>query len=130
MAIKKSNVKESLTSYLDLPWTYTITQEKDDETGKIYIVRVNELPGVVTDAPTIAEAMECIKEAMMLAFRMYKDAGEEIQVPITEKDFAGNIAYRTTSERHYLIAREARKRNMSLSQVIDTLIDTAVSKKL
>ena len=66
---------------------------------------------------------------MLLSFRMYHDAGEETPVPITEKDFAGNIAYRTTSERHYLIAREARKRNMSLSQVIDNFIDKAVTHK-
>lgn len=82
---------------------------------------------MVTDAPTIPEAIDLIKEAMSLSFKMSIDACDGIPEPITEKDFAGNIAYRTTSERHYLIAREARKRNMSLSQVIDTLIDKAVS---
>lgn len=125
MATVKSNTKKSLSSYLDLPWTYTITQEVDKETGKIYTVRVNELSGVVSDAPTIEEVMALIKEAMMLSFKMYQEAGEEIPEPISKKNFAGNIAYRTTSERHYLIAREARKRNMSLSQIIDTFIDTA-----
>ena len=44
MATVKSNTKKSFSSYLDLPWTYTITQKVDKETGKIYTVKVvNEL---------------------------------------------------------------------------------------
>ena len=74
--------------------------------------------------------MALIKEAMMLSFKMYQEAGEEIPEPISKKNFAGNIAHPTTSERHYLIAREARKRNMSLSQIIDTFIDTAKANVL
>lgn len=41
----------------------------------------------------------------------------------------GNIAYRTTSKRHFLLARQAKKRDLSLSQVIDTLVDVTLSKK-
>jgi predicted RNase H-like HicB family nuclease len=127
MDTKKANIDFSY--YLDLPWTYTIEQAQDENNNKIYIVRVNELPGVVTDAPTIEEAMKLIKEAMSLAFEMYLESGEEIPEPIKESHFKGNIAYRTTSRRHYLIAREAQKRNLSLSQLIDTLIDVATGKR-
>ncbi len=66
--------------YLQLNWTYTF--ETATENGEsFYIVRVKELPGVVTDAPTIPEAMELIKEAMTGLFEMYLEAGEEIPVP-------------------------------------------------
>jgi predicted RNase H-like HicB family nuclease len=68
----------SFQYYLDLPWTFTVETEITKEEGKIYIVRVNELLGVVTDAPTIESAMESIKEAMLLAFEMYRESGEEI----------------------------------------------------
>ena len=68
--------------YLNLHWTYTIEQGADEKNKKIYIVRVNELPGVVTDAPNIQEAMERIKDAMLGAFRLYKKHGEEIPEPI------------------------------------------------
>ncbi len=46
-----------------------------------------------------------------------------------QKLFKGNIAYRTTPERHYRIAREAEKRNLSLSQFIDGSIDSDLRKR-
>ena len=76
------NKKQQSTELLDLPWTYTITQEPDHETGKIFIVRVDELPGCVTDAPTIEEAMHSIRAAMLVSFKMYQEAGEEIPLPL------------------------------------------------
>ncbi len=111
-------------NYLNLAWTYTITQGVDGKNKKIYIVRVNELPGVCTDAPTIPKALELIKDAMLGAFELYQKHEQEIPVPIDEKKFKGEIAYRTTSGRHYLIAREAQRRGLSLSKVIDDLIDS------
>jgi len=129
MAIKKKNnikkVPKNLEYYLNLPWTYSIETDVDTKGNRHYVVRVNELPGVCTDAPTIPKAMEEIKEAMLLAFEMYLAAGEEIPQPVDESKFQGNIAYRTTSRRHYIIAKEAEKRGQSLSRVIDDFIDVA-----
>jgi predicted RNase H-like HicB family nuclease len=129
MATKKTSIKytKDIQYYLDLPWTYIIEQAHDEKNRKIYIVRVQELPGVSTDALTMPKALESIKEAMALAFEMYLESGDEIPVPIDEDLFKGNIAYRTTSRRHYLIAKEAQKRSVSLSQVIDTMIDSLLS---
>jgi predicted RNase H-like HicB family nuclease len=127
MATKKPYKKVSY--YLDLPWTYTVEQATDENKKKIYIVRVNELPGICTDAQTFDEAMALIKEPMQAAFEFYMENGEEIPEPVKLEDFKGNIAYRTTSKRHYLISKEAQKRELSLSQVIDSLIDTALARK-
>ena len=128
MATKKTNAKKykNIQHYLDLPWTYAIEQAKDEKNKKIFIVRVNELPGVSTDAHTIEEAMENIQEAMSLTFELYMESGEEIPVPIDEKQYKGNIAYRTSPRRHYDIAKAAQKRNLSLSSIIDTLVDSAL----
>lgn len=116
---------KSLDYYLELPWTYTIEQAHDEKNKRIYIIKVNELPGVATDAHSIEQAMELIKEAMTLAFEMYMESGDEIPEPIDENKYKGNIAYRTTPRRHHFIAQEAEKRNSSLSQTIDSLIDFA-----
>ena len=121
---------EKLSYYLNLPWTYTVEQSKDENNNKIYVVRVNELPGICTDALSLDEAMELIKEPMTAAFKLYMKHGEDIPEPVREEDFKGNIAYRTTSKRHYLISKEAQKREQSLSQVIDSLIDTALVRKV
>ena len=127
MGIKKQYKK--LSYYFNLPWTYTVEQAKDENNKKIYVVRVNELPGICTDAHSVDQAMELIKEPMLAAFEFYMENGEDIPEPINEKDFKGKIAYRTTSQRHYLISKEAQKREQSLSQVIDNLVDTLIASK-
>ncbi len=120
--------KKTLQYYLNLPWSYTIETARDE--GKtLYIISVNELPGICTDAPTINEAMNLIKEAMKATFELYMENNEEIPEPIDEEKYKGNVAYRTTSRRHYLIAREARRKKASLSVIIDECIDNSLRKK-
>ena len=127
MAMKKSN-KKIIDHYLNLPWSYTVETAKED--GKtLYIVCVNELQGVCTDASTIDAAMELIKEAMVATFELYLENNEEIPVPIDEEEYKGNIAYRTSSRRHHRIAREAQMRKASLSSIIDECIDQTLKRK-
>jgi antitoxin HicB len=128
MVTPKKTIKKDLNYYLNLPWTYTV-ETAYDKGEKYYILRVNELPGACTDAPTLEEAMELIKEVITAFVEMYMEDGEEIPEPIDEEAYQGNIAYRTTARRHFVIAREAKKLNRSLSQVIDEYIDQAISNK-
>ena len=127
MGIKKQY--KNFNYYLSLPWTYTIEQSRDENNNKIYVVRVNELPGICTDATSLDKAMKLIKEPMQAAFEFYMENGEDIPEPIKEEDFKGNISYRTTSKRHYLISKEAQKKELSLSQVIDKLVDATLVHK-
>lgn len=121
------NKTKDINYYLNLPWTYTI--ETTRETGELlYIVHVNELPGIATDAPSLEEAMELIKEAMKGAFKLYLKHGDEIPEPVNADKFKGNIAYRTSSSRHYKLFKEAQKHNQSLSQFIDQCIDVVLKK--
>ncbi len=125
---KKTAIKKDIDYYLDLPWTYTIETTKEDG-DLLYIVYVNELPGVATDAPTLPEAMTLIKDAMRGIFKLYLEQGEEIPEPMQEEQFKGNIAYRTTNRRHLLLAKEAKKRDVSLSSLIDECIDKTLQRK-
>lgn len=115
--------------YLNLPWTYTIETDFDEHKKQIFIVRVNELPGVCTDAPTVNEAMDLIKEAMIGTFRLYLKQGDQIPEPLKEDDFQGNIAYRTTRRRHFLLSKEAQRQDVSLSKLIDECVDAALQIK-
>ena len=119
--------KKDINYYLNLPWTYTV--ETTRENGELlYIVHVNELSGIATDAPSLEEAMELIKEAMKAAFKLYLKHGDEIPEPVNPDKFKGNIAYRTSSTRHYKLFKEAQKHNQSLSEFIDQCIDVALKK--
>jgi predicted RNase H-like HicB family nuclease len=122
MAIKKN---KSLDYYLKLPWSYTvITAIEDGES--FFIVRVNELPGVCTDASTVEEAMTLIKQALKGAIELYIENNEEVPEPINPETYKGKIAYRTTSKRHLRLVREATIQNKSLSAVIDECIDRTI----
>ena len=79
--MKKNMLKKDLDYYMNLPWTYTLSTELDRKGKKFFVVHVNELPGVATDAPTIAEAMELIKEPMSLIIEWYLEDGVEIPEP-------------------------------------------------
>lgn len=123
MAIKKKN----LTYYLNLNWSYNIEQETHNR-KHYYIIRVNELPGVCTDAETIEEGMQAIKEAIKAAIKLYLKQGGSIPEPIDKKKFKGNIAYRTSAERHYLLSKIALHEQKSLSKTLDQLVDKSLEK--
>jgi antitoxin HicB len=114
--------KKQINYYLSLPWSYTIEQEMTKDMH-YFIIRVNELPGVCTDAETVTEGMELIKEAIEGAVTLYLKNGEEVPEPIKKADYKGNIAYRTTSERHYHVAKLANTMHKSISKTLDSLID-------
>jgi len=119
--------KKTLTYYLNLPWSYTIEQETHHRTT-YYIIRVNELPGVCTDAKTIEEGMTSIKEVIKASIKLYLKQGDPIPEPIDKKKFKGNIAYRTTAERHYLLSKIAVHEQKSLSKTLDLLVDKSIEK--
>lgn len=120
---------EKLREYLNLQWTYRIETAKDENNKTYYVVYVEELPGIATDAETVAEAMELIKDAMLGVFKLYIKQGEELPLPVNKEKYKGKILYRTTPNRHFKISREAKKRNISLSEVLDAFVDNSIAKK-
>ncbi|MEM7175785.1 MAG: type II toxin-antitoxin system HicB family antitoxin [Chlamydiota bacterium] len=117
--------KKSLRYYLGLNWSYTIEQEVDKKKS-YYIIRVNELPGVCTDAETVEEGMEAIKESIKAAIKLYLKQGDSIPEPINKKKFKGNIAYRTTAERHFALTKIALQKHKSLSKTLDFIVDEGI----
>ena len=120
------STKKNLNYYMNLKWSYTIEQESEKDKD-YYIIRVNELPGVCTDALTIEEGLKEIKDAIRAAIKLYLKNGEPVPEPINKKDYKGNIAYRTTSERHYHIAKIAKDTQKSISKTMDELIDVGIN---
>lgn len=117
--------KKNLEYYVNLKWSYTL--EEDEANGKrFYIIRVNELPGVCTDAETVEEGMREIRDAIKAAVKLYMKQGEPIPEPIDKEQFKGQIAYRTTSERHYLLAKASRQLHKSLSKTLDLVVDAGI----
>lgn len=119
--------KKNLKYYLGLNWSYTI--EQDVHKGKkFYIIRVNELPGVCTDASTIEKGFQEIQDAITAAIELYLEQGDPIPEPINREQFKGNIAYRTTSERHYYLAKLAQQKHVSMNKALDMVFDVGIQR--
>jgi predicted RNase H-like HicB family nuclease len=119
--------KKDLKYYLRLNWSYTI--EQDVHKGKkFYIIRVNELPGVCTDATTVEKGMQNIQEAITATIELYLEQGDPIPEPIKKEEFKGNISYRTTSERHYFLAKLAQQKHVSMNKALDMVFDAGIQQ--
>ncbi len=117
--------KKNLDYYLNLPWTYTI--ETESYKGKsYYIIRVNELPGICTDAEDLNQGLEEIKEAIACAVEIYLEKGETVPEPVDRTQYKGKILYRTDSDRHCLIAKFAKIKHKSISKTLDTIVDAGL----
>ena len=119
--------KKNVKYYMSLNWSYAIEQDTHKGTH-YYIIRVNELPGVCTDATTIEEGMREIRDAIEGAIRLYLKNKEPIPEPINKEQFKGQIAYRTSSQRHYRVAKAARTMHKSISKTIDDLVDAGLDR--
>jgi|SRR5579862_9637660 len=119
--------KKDLKYYLGLNWSYTI--EQDFHKGKkFYIIRVNELPGVCTDANTIEKGMKNIKDAIAATIELYLEQGDPIPEPVNKEEFKGKISYRTTSERHYSLAKLAQQKHVSMNKALDMVFDAGLQQ--
>jgi len=121
--------KKDLKYYLALNWSYTIEQDICNR-KRSYIIRVNELPGVCTDASTIEEGMQNIQDAIIATIELYLEQGDPIPEPISQENFKGNIAYRTTSARHYHLAKLAQQKRISMNKALDMIFDAGIKTHL
>lgn len=119
--------KKDLKYYLGLNWSYTIEQDVYKK-KKFYIIRVNELPGVCTDATTIEEGLRNIQDAIAATIELYLEQGDPIPEPINKEEFKGKIAYRTTSERHYFLAKLAQQKHVSMNKALDMVFDAGIQQ--
>lgn len=119
--------KKDLKYYLNLNWSYTV--EQDFHNGKkFYIIRVNELPGVCTDANTIEKGMKNIRDAISATIELYLEQGDPIPEPIKKEEFKGKISYRTTSQRHYSLAKLAQQKHVSMNKALDMVFDVGLQQ--
>lgn len=121
------DTKKDLKYYLELNWTYTIETSKH-KGKKFFIIRVNELPGVCTDATTIEKGMKEIQDVIATTIELYMEQGDPIPEPINKEEFKGNISYRTSSDRHYSLAKLAKEKDISMNKALDMVFDAGIKQ--
>ena len=115
--------KKNLDYYLNLPYTYII--EWSDVDG-CFLGSIVELERNMTCGQTREEVLSNLQEALVSYVTTSLDNNLEIPEPLNVKDFKGNITYRTSKERHYKLAKQAKLYGKSINE----FIDEAVAEKL
>jgi len=115
--------KKDLNYYLDLPYTYVIEWSDVDD---CFLGSIIELERNITCGQTREEVLSNLKEALISYVTTSLDNNIEIPEPLKINDFKGSITYRTSKERHYRLAKQAKLYGKS----INAFIDEAIGEKL
>ena len=115
--------KKKLDYYLNLPYTYIIEWSDVD---KCFLGSIVELESNMTYGETREEVLVNLKEALASYVTTSFENNMEIPEPLKIENFKGCITYRTSKERHYKLAKQAKLYGKS----INSFIDEAIGEKL
>ena len=115
--------KKNLDYYLNLPYTFIIDWSDVD---RCFLGSIVELERNMTCGQTREEVLSNLKEALISYVTTSLDNNMEIPEPLNIKDFKGSLTYRTSKERHYMLAKQAKLYGKS----INAFIDEAIAEKL
>ena len=111
--------KKNLDYYLNLPYTYIIEWSDVDS---CFLGSIVELERNMTCGQTPEEVLTNLKEALVSYITTSLDNNMEIPEPLKIEDFKGSITYRTSKERHYRLAKQAKLYGKSINAFIDEVI--------
>ena len=118
----KETAKKDLAYYMALPYTYTIVPDPDDGG---FAIKVNELPGCMSQGDTLDEAMIRIREAMEGWLEVALEDSISIPEPGVE-DFSGKFQVRVPKTIHAALAKRAEKEGVSLNLFVASTLAKAV----
>ena len=116
-------IKKKLDYYLNLPYTFIIEWSDVDD---CFLGSIIELERNITCGKSRDEVFSNLKEALVSYVTTSLENNMEIPEPPKIKDYKGSITYRTSKERHYRLAKEAKLYGKS----INAFIDEAIGEKL
>jgi antitoxin HicB len=116
--MKNDTERKDLKFYLNL--RYPITMHSDPDGG--YVAEVEELPGCMTQAETIGEALKAIEDARQLWIKTAYEEGLDIPLPRDIEEYSGKFMVRIPRSLHRTLARIAKQEGVSLNQYIASLL--------
>lgn len=103
----------TLEEYMSLPYRMEIIP--DVEEGG-YVVYFPELPGCLTCAETLQEAVISAEDAKREWFKASIKSNFEIPEPLSENDFSGQFKLRIPKSLHRSLSENAKKEGISMNQ--------------
>ncbi len=111
-AIDPSDYKPEVLEQVFQPWSIEVKQYPEGG----YFARVVELSGCMTEGGSAAEVLEALEEARAEWIAAALEQGLAIPTPFEQNDYSGKVFVRTSPALHRMIAEEAAKQGVSMSQ--------------
>jgi antitoxin HicB len=111
------NKTPKLEYYLSLKYPITLIPEAIG-----YSVEIKDLPGCVSQGDTLEEALTMLEDAKFAWFKVNLELGNPIPLPATQKKYSGRFVVRLPSNLHQRLAEQAEQNNVSLNQMVATLL--------
>ena len=119
MSKKDKLIRKDVHYYLKLPYTFIIDWSDADN---CFLGSIVELERNMTCGQTREEVLSNLKEALVSYVTTSLDNNMEIPEPLNIRDYKGSITYRTSKERHYQLAKQAKRYGKSINAYIDETI--------
>jgi antitoxin HicB len=115
---------KNIAYYMALPYTTVLRRDEDNDV----IARVDELPGCVGHGSDEAEAIENLREMQRLWLEDCVENGHEVPTPAAESALpSGKWVQRVPRSLHARLVRMAKHENVSLNQLVTSLLSQAAS---
>lgn len=119
-------MSKSIETYLDLPYTIEFKRDASDPDHPVWFAQVKELPGCITEADTLGEAAEMIRDAMHTWIAGSLVAGVSIPEPEPAPAYSGKFSVRLPKSLHGDLAELAKREGVSLNQLITSALSRIV----
>jgi antitoxin HicB len=113
--------------YMQLPYSILL-HEVEDEGQKYWIAEVPELPGCKSHGSTVEEAVKNVEEAKKDWISDSLKSGEEVPTPTERDRYSGKMLVRMSRSLHRSLALIADAENLSLNQLIVTMLAKEVGR--
>jgi antitoxin HicB len=117
---------KDLTYYMGLLYTYTLIPDLEDGG---FVIKVNELPGCMSQGDTSEEAMTRIREAMEVWIESRIEGGRPVPEPGKDEGdeaYSGKFNVRLPRQLHKALATTAEREGVSLNLLVATMLAGAV----
>lgn len=101
-------------------YNYRVFWWQEDE---CYVAQCGELPSISGIGDTPEEALREAKTAAAEAVAWMREEGEEIPLPVGEKEYKGKVLLRVSPATHRLVALRAAEEGRSVNQFLSSLIE-------
>ena len=114
--------RKGVDDYLRLPYAVEVRQYDDGS----WFARMPELAGCMTEADSLAEVMEMIRDAQREWIAASLEDGTPVPEPQPRQSYSGQFRVRVTRSLHQELAERAKQEGTSLNQMVVSLLSRAL----